>query len=128
MEKEDEAKAIIVSLKKGAKFEDIAKKSSKDPGSGANGGDLDWANAGSYVPEFSAAMVKLGKGQMTDVPVKTQFGYHIIRVDDVREAQLPALRAGQAADCPATAATETGQVPGRTARQGQGGITHTPFA
>jgi len=89
VEKEDEAKAIIVSLKKGAKFEDIAKKSSKDPGSGANGGDLDWANAGSYVPEFSAAMVKLGKGQMTDVPVKTQFGYHIIRVDDVREAQLP---------------------------------------
>ncbi len=89
VEKEDEAKAIIASLKKGAKFEDIAKKSSKDPGSGANGGDLDWANAGSYVPEFSAAMVKLGKGQMTDVPVKTQFGYHIIRVDDVREAQLP---------------------------------------
>jgi peptidyl-prolyl cis-trans isomerase C len=89
VEKEDEAKAIIVSLKKGAKFEDIAKKSSKDPGSGANGGDLDWANAGSYVPEFSAAMVKLGKGQMTDVPVKTQFGYHIIRVDDVREAKLP---------------------------------------
>jgi peptidyl-prolyl cis-trans isomerase C len=89
VEKEDEAKAIIVNLKKGAKFEDIAKKSSKDPGSGANGGDLDWANAGSYVPEFSAAMVKLGKGQMTDVPVKTQFGYHIIRVDDVREAKLP---------------------------------------
>jgi peptidyl-prolyl cis-trans isomerase C len=89
VEKEDEAKAIIVSLKKGGKFEDIAKKSSKDPGSGANGGDLDWANAGSYVPEFSAAMVKLGKGQMTEVPVKTQFGYHIIRVDDLREAQLP---------------------------------------
>jgi len=89
VDNEDQAKAIIASLKKGAKFEDIAKKSSKDPGSGANGGDLDWANAGSYVPEFSEAMVKLGKGQMTAVPVKTQFGYHIIRVDDVREAQLP---------------------------------------
>lgn len=87
--KEDEAKAIIASLKKGGKFEDIAKKQSKDPGSGANGGDLDWANAASYVPEFSAAMTKLNKGQTTDTPVKTQFGFHIIRLDDVREAQLP---------------------------------------
>ncbi len=91
VEKEDEAKAIIASLKKGGKFEDIAKKSSKDPGSGANGGDLDWANASSYVKEFSDAMVKLKKGQLTDVPVKSQFGYHIIRLDDVRQAQLPKL-------------------------------------
>ena len=89
VEKEDEAKAIIASLKKGGKFEDIAKKSSKDPGSGANGGDLDWAAPSSYVPEFSQAMTKMNKGQLTDVPVKTQFGYHIIRVDDIRTAQLP---------------------------------------
>ena len=89
VENEDEAKAIIVSLKKGGKFDEIAKKSSKDPGSGANGGDLDWASAGSYVPEFSAAMVKLEKGQLTEVPVKTQFGWHVIRLDDVREAKLP---------------------------------------
>ena len=91
VEKEDEAKAIIASLKGGAKFEDIAKKQSKDPGSGANGGDLDWAAAGSYVAEFSEAMVKLDKGQMTQEPVKSQFGWHIIRVDDVRQAQLPKL-------------------------------------
>jgi peptidyl-prolyl cis-trans isomerase C len=91
VEKEDEAKALIAELKKGGKFEDLAKKASKDPGSGANGGDLDWANAASYVPEFSNAMVKLEKGQMTDAPVKSQFGFHIIRVDDVREAQLPKL-------------------------------------
>jgi peptidyl-prolyl cis-trans isomerase C len=91
VEKEDEAKAIIASLKKGAKFDEIAKKQSKDPGSGANGGDLDWANAASYVPEFSAALVKLNKGQTTDVPVKSQFGWHVIRVDDVRQAQLPKL-------------------------------------
>jgi peptidyl-prolyl cis-trans isomerase C len=91
VEKEDEAKALIADIKKGAKFEDLAKKASKDPGSGANGGDLDWAAAGSYVPEFSDAMVKLSKGQMTDAPVKSQFGFHIIRVDDVREAQLPKL-------------------------------------
>ena len=89
VEKEDEAKAIIASIKGGAKFEDIAKKQSKDPGSGANGGDLDWANASSYVAEFSEAMVKLEKGQMTQEPVKSQFGWHIIRVDDVRQAQLP---------------------------------------
>ena len=87
--KEDEAKAILASLKKGAKFEELAKKQSKDPGSGANGGDLDWANAGSYVPEFSAAMVKLKKGEVTQTPVKSQFGFHVIRLDDVRDAQLP---------------------------------------
>jgi peptidyl-prolyl cis-trans isomerase C len=89
--KEEEAKAIIANLKKGQKFEDIAKKQSKDPGSGANGGDLDWANASSYVPEFSQAMVKLNKGQLTQEPVKTQFGFHVIRLDDVREAQMPKL-------------------------------------
>jgi len=89
VEKEDEAKAIIAAIKGGAKFEDQAKAKSKDPGSGANGGDLDWANAASYVTEFSEAMIKLEKGQMTQEPVKSQFGYHIIRVDDVRQAKLP---------------------------------------
>ena len=91
VEKEAEAKAIIVSLKKGGKFEDIAKKQSKDPGSGAKGGDLDWANPASYVPEFTEALLKLNKGQLTDTPVKSQFGYHVIRVDDIRTAQLPAF-------------------------------------
>jgi peptidyl-prolyl cis-trans isomerase C len=89
VEKESEAKAIIAQLKKGGKFDEIAKKSSKDPGSGAKGGDLDWANPANYVPEFSAALTKLAKGKMTETPVKTQFGYHIIRLDDVRDAQLP---------------------------------------
>ena len=91
VEKEADAKAIIASIKKGAKFEDIAKKQSKDPGSGAKGGDLDWANPSNYVPEFAQAILKLNKGQMTDTPVKSQFGYHIIRVDDTRAAQLPKL-------------------------------------
>ncbi|MEY5099838.1 MAG: hypothetical protein RJA36_2557 [Pseudomonadota bacterium] len=91
VEKEDEAKALIEQIKKGAKFEELAKKASKDPGSGANGGDLDWANPSNFVPEFADAMKKLGKGEMTDTPVKTQFGWHIIRVDDLRQAQLPPL-------------------------------------
>jgi len=91
VEKEDEAKAIIAALKKGGKFEEIAKKQSKDPGSGARGGDLDWANPSSYVPEFTEALVKLEKGKMTQTPVKSQFGWHIIRLDDVREAQLPKI-------------------------------------
>ena len=86
---EKEATDILAKLKKGAKFEDLAKKFSKDPGSGAKGGDLDWANPGSYVKEFSDALVALQKGKVTDTPVKTQFGYHIIRLDDVRDAQLP---------------------------------------
>ncbi len=90
VEKEDQAKAIIASIKKGsAKFEDIAKKQSKDPGSGSKGGDLDWAAPSNFVKEFSDAMIALKKGQMTEQPVKTQFGYHIIRLDEVREAQIP---------------------------------------
>jgi len=91
VEKEDEAKAIIAEINKGAKFEDIAKKQSKDPGSGAHGGNLDWATPASYVPEFTEAMIKLEKGKMTQEPVKSQFGWHVIRLDDVRDAQLPKL-------------------------------------
>ena len=92
VETEEQAKAILASLKKGAKFEDLAKKQSKDPGSGANGGDLDWSAPGNYVKEFSDAMVALKKGQVSEAPVKSQFGWHIIRVDDIREAQLPSLQ------------------------------------
>ena len=89
VEKEADAKALIVALKKGGKFEELARKQSKDAGSGANGGDLDWANPSSYVAEFTEAMLKLNKGQLTETPVKTQFGYHVIRVDDIRTAALP---------------------------------------
>ncbi len=90
VEKEDQAKAIIAKLKGGAKFEDLAKES-KDPGSAANGGALDWAAPSAYVKEFGDAMAALQKGKFTETPVKTQFGYHVIRLDDVREAKLPAL-------------------------------------
>ena len=91
VESEDQAKAIVAQINKGGKFEEIAKKESKDPGSGARGGDLDWANPSSYVAEFTEALVKLKKGEMTATPVKSQFGWHIIRLDDVRDAQLPKL-------------------------------------
>jgi peptidyl-prolyl cis-trans isomerase C len=89
VEKEDDAKALITKIKGGAKFEDLAKKNSKDPGSAANGGDLDWANPNSFVPEFSTAMKALKKGEMTATPVKSQFGWHIIKLEDTREAQFP---------------------------------------
>jgi len=91
VEKEDEAKALIAQLKAGAKFEELASKNSKDTGSAANGGDLDFAKPATYVPEFAAAVTKLKKGEMTDEPVKTQYGYHIIKVEDTREAQFPAF-------------------------------------
>lgn len=91
VEKEEEAKALIAQLKAGAKFEDLAKANSKDPGSAPNGGDLDWAAPGNYVPEFSQAMVKLQKGQFTEEPVKSQFGYHVIRLDDTRTASFPSF-------------------------------------
>jgi peptidyl-prolyl cis-trans isomerase C len=84
---EEEAKAIIAKLKAGGKFEELAKQS-KD-GSAANGGDLDWASAAAYVPEFSQAMTKLNKGQITETPVKTQFGYHVIKLEDTRAAKIP---------------------------------------
>lgn len=91
VEKEDDAKALITQIKGGAKFEELAKKNSKDPGSGENGGDLDFAAPGAYVPEFSQAMVKLKKGEMTEAPVKSQFGWHIIKLEDTREAKFPPL-------------------------------------
>ena len=91
VETEDQAKALIEQLKKGASFEDLAKKNSKDPGSAENGGDLDWAAPGNYVPEFSEAMTKLQKGQYTPVPVKSQFGFHIIKLEDERATQFPSF-------------------------------------
>lgn len=90
VDKEEDAKQILDQLKKGAKFEELAKKS-KDTGSAANGGDLDWASPESYVKPFSEAMVKLQKGQLVDAPVQTQFGWHVIRLDDVRDTQAPPL-------------------------------------
>jgi peptidyl-prolyl cis-trans isomerase C len=88
VDQEDAASKIIADLKKGAKFEDLAKQS-KDTGSAANGGDLDWNVPGTFVKEFGEAMVKLEKGKFTETPVKTQFGYHVIRLDDVRDVQPP---------------------------------------
>jgi peptidyl-prolyl cis-trans isomerase C len=87
---EDEAKAVIAKLKGGAKFEDLA-KGSKDTGTANNGGDLDWASPSSFPPEFSAGFVNLQKGAITETPVKTQVGYHVIKLDDVRPAKLPTL-------------------------------------
>jgi peptidyl-prolyl cis-trans isomerase C len=86
---EQQAKDIIAKLKGGAKFEDLAKQS-KDS-SANNGGDLDWASPASYVPEFSKAMTSLQKGAITETPVKTQYGYHVIKLEDVRPAKVPAF-------------------------------------
>jgi peptidyl-prolyl cis-trans isomerase C len=90
LEKEDEAKAVIAELKKGRKFEELAKQS-KDPGSKDRGGDLDWNSPAGYVKPFGDAMVKLEKGKYTEVPVQTQFGWHVILVEDVRQAKFPSF-------------------------------------
>jgi len=90
VDKEEDAKAIIAKLKAGSKFEDLAKQS-KDTGSAANGGDLDWANPASFVKPFADALVALKKGQVTETPVKTQFGYHVIELEDTRPAKVPTL-------------------------------------
>lgn len=89
VESEDEAKQIIAQVKKGGNFEKIAADKSKDQGSKGRGGDLDWGPAGRYVPAFGQALAKLKKGQLTDAPVQTQFGWHVIRLDDERAAKFP---------------------------------------
>ena len=91
VEKEADAKAITAQLKAGANFEELAKAKSKDPGSAPTGGDLGWVSEKSWVPEFSKAMVQLKKGQITDKPVKTQFGWHIIKMDDMRDVKTPPM-------------------------------------
>ena len=89
VETEDEAKQIIAQLKKGGNFDKIAADKSKDSGSKAHGGSLDWSLPNRYAPPFAQALVKLKKGQTTDAPVKTQFGWHVIRLDDERPAKFP---------------------------------------
>lgn len=91
VDNEQQAKDLIAKIKAGASFEDLAKQFSKDPGSGKNGGDLDWSDPKAYVPEFADAATHLQKGQMTDTPVHTQFGWHIIRLDDTRDITPPPL-------------------------------------
>jgi peptidyl-prolyl cis-trans isomerase C len=91
VEKESDAKAITAQLKAGANFGEIAKAKSKDPGSAANGGDLGWVSDKALVPEFSKSMVQLKNGQTTDKPVKSQFGWHIIKVIDARDVKVPSM-------------------------------------
>jgi peptidyl-prolyl cis-trans isomerase C len=89
VEKEDDAKDIIVQLQKGAKFDELAKARSKDPGSKDKGGDLDWNAPAGFVKPFADAMVATPKGKFSAQPVQTQFGYHVILVEDVRDAKVP---------------------------------------
>lgn len=88
---EDEAKAVIDDLKKGGDFAAIAKDKSNDPGTKATGGDLGWFTKDEMVPEFADAAFKLQKGQYTETPVKTQFGYHVILLVDRRTAPPPTM-------------------------------------
>jgi peptidyl-prolyl cis-trans isomerase C len=87
---EADAKASIVKLKGGAKFEDLAKQS-LDPSNKDKGGDLDWAAPDAYLPEFAKALASLPKGALSETPVQTQYGWHVIRVDDIRDTQFPSV-------------------------------------
>jgi peptidyl-prolyl cis-trans isomerase C len=87
---EESAKAIIAKLGKGEKFADLAKES-KDPGSKDNGGDLDWNVASAYVGPFADAVKKLQKGKYTTTPVKTEYGFHVILLEDSRSPEPPAF-------------------------------------
>ncbi|MGZ8317207.1 MAG: foldase protein PrsA [Telluria sp.] len=90
VKEEAEANAIVAKLKTDIKqFEALAKEKSMDPGSKVNGGDLGWFDPRSMVPEFGAAVTALEKGKFTEVPVKTQFGYHVIILDDSKKGEAP---------------------------------------
>jgi len=91
VETEAEAKQVIAQLKKGGSFEKVAAEKSKDTGSKGQGGNLDWSPANRYVPPFAQALGKLKKGQLTDAPVQSQFGWHVIRLDDERAAKFPSF-------------------------------------
>jgi len=88
---EDEAKAIIAQLGKKGKFDKIAKAKSKDAGSAEKGGSLGWAVPSNFVPPFANALLSLKKGTYTKEPVKSQFGWHIIKLDDVRSLKVPSF-------------------------------------
>lgn len=89
VETEDEAKAIIAQLGKKAKFEKLAAEKTKDTGSKENGGTLGWTVPGNFVPPFASAILGLKKGEYTKEPVQTQFGWHVIKLDDVRDLKVP---------------------------------------
>lgn len=95
VESEDEAKEIIADLDAGGDFAEIAKEKSKDPGSAPNGGDLDFVPRGVTVPEFEEAAFALEIGEMTDAPVQSQFGWHVIRLEDKRKSSPPELATEQ---------------------------------
>ncbi len=89
VEKKDDAENIIKQLQAGGKFEELAKANSKDPGSKDNGGDLDWAVPSNFVKPFADAMTSLQKGKYTTIPVQSPFGFHVIQLEDVRDAKAP---------------------------------------
>ena len=91
VEKKEEAENIIKQLQGGAKFEELAKANSKDPGSKDNGGDLDWAVPSNFVKPFADAMIALQKGKYTATPVQSPFGFHVIQLEDTREAKAPSF-------------------------------------
>jgi len=86
---EKDAKDLIAKLNKGGDFAALAKEHSQDPGSGERGGDLGWSGADSYVEPFANALRNLDKGQTTAEPVQSSFGWHVIRLEDTRQAQFP---------------------------------------
>ena len=91
VDKEDEAKEIISELQKGAKFADLAKARSKDPGSKDKGGELGWQSPAGFVKPFADAMKATPKGKFSAEPVHTQFGWHVLEVEDVRAAKVPSF-------------------------------------
>ena len=119
VETKEAADAIIKELQAGGDFAKIAKAQSKDPGSAAKGGDLGWFSAQTMVKPFADALAKLEKGKTTTEPVQTQYGYHVIRLEDVRAPSAPGVRGGQGAGEDVCAAEEAAVLPGRSSQDGK---------
>ncbi len=91
VETKEQAENLIAQLNTGASFQQLAQAHSIDPGSSTNGGELGWANAQTFVPEFADAMTQLKQGQYTKTPVQSQFGYHVILLTETRDVTPPQL-------------------------------------
>ncbi len=121
VEKESEAKDIIARLKKDpAAFAKLAMEKSKDSGSKARGGELGWFDPKRMVPEFGTAVSTLEKGKFTEAPVKTQYGYHVILLEDSRKIEAPPLEEVKASDQPAASAAKRQEATGRAQGDGEG--------
>ena len=124
---EAEAKDLLAKIKGGASFDELAKEQAKNAGSNS-GGDLGWMNPTNFVKPFYDAVLKLSKGQITDAPVRTEFGFHIIKLEDTRSHKFPPLEEIKPQIAKSVMDRKTGRVPSESGEEGQGQVIFRSLA